>query len=157
MGLIDLRDWSLIPGPLASPPATSLALDSIVEYPPEAVAAAVLAFPGMHLTHPADPTWWDWVARWEQDGRWIDVEFTLFDVEPPAWGGSGLRGQCELADVLALWAAVRGRVPACWMHNTLCEIHSPESFARVVQAEPSDPREAAVASGRIVGSPAPPA
>jgi hypothetical protein len=134
MGLIDLEDWLLIPGPLADPPPSSVAMDDITEYPPEAVADAILAFPGVGLAHPADPTWWDWVARWEHGGRWIEVGFTLFDIDPPAWGGSGLRGQCELADILDLWAFVRGRVPACWMHNTLCEIHSPESFARVVRA-----------------------
>ena len=131
MSMIDLMDWSLIPGPLADPPLSSVALADITLYSPELVADAILAFPSMRLWHPAEPTWWAWTARWELDARWIEVEFTLFDIEPPAWGGSGLSGDCELEDVLGLWAAVRSRAPACWMHNTLCEIHSPESFARV--------------------------
>jgi hypothetical protein len=136
MSLISLTDWSLTPGPLSDPPPSSVALRDIEQYPPEVVAEAILAFDGMRLKRPAEPTWWDWLARWDQGERWIEVGFTLFDIEPPAWGGSGLEGQCELADMLGLLAVVRQRVPACWMHNTLCEIHSPESFARVARAEP---------------------
>lgn len=135
MGLIDLGNWSLIPGPLAEPPESSVDLDDITEYPPDVVAEAILAFPGMRLQHPAEPTWWEWAARWDHNERWISVVgLTLFDIEPPAWGGSGLDGRCELADILGFWATVRSRVPACWMHNSLCEIHSPESFARVAGA-----------------------
>lgn len=135
--MVNLQDWSLSAGPLAHPPASSLVLEDIVLYPPEIVADAILSYPGMRLKHPADPTWWDWVARWDERGRWIEVGFTLFDTDPPAWGGSGLDGCCELTDILELWSTVRNRVPACWMHNTLCEIHTPESFAKVVHAEPS--------------------
>lgn len=135
--MVDLKDWSLSAGPLTNPPASSLVLEDIVLYPPEIVADSILSFPGIRLKHPADPTWWDWVARWDECGRWIEVGFTLFDTDPPAWGGSVLEGCCELTDILELWSTVRSRVPACWMHNTLCEIHTPESFAKVVQAEPT--------------------
>src|SRR5215208_6439805 len=123
MGLIDLSHWSLIPGPLANPPADSLALTDIVEYDPAVVAETILEFPGMRLQHPAEPTWWEWVARWEEGERWVELDLTLFDIEPPAWGGSGLHGHCEVTDILGIWMAVRRRVPACWMHNDNCEIH----------------------------------
>ena len=126
--LIDLGDWSLIPGPLVDPPPSSLTLDDIVEYPPELVAEAILAMPGMRLIQPA-ATWWDWRAAWQQDERSIQVDFTLFDIEPPAWGGSGLAGKCDLDDLRRLWETVRKRAPACWFHNASCEIHSWESFA----------------------------
>ena len=57
--------------------------------------------------------------------------------------GSGwvLEGLCEVEDVLALWSVVRQAVPGAWMHNTLCEIHSPESFATAVNhtSEPPNP------------------
>lgn len=128
MSLLDLQDWSLVPGPHDHAPSSSLNLHEITLYAPELVAEAILALPGMKLAHRADPTWWDSSARWEQDGRWIEVGITLFDTIPPAWGGSGLEGICELADLLDLWAVVRSRVPASWMHNTNCDIHSPESF-----------------------------
>lgn len=133
MGRISLANWALIPGPLSDPPASSVGLDDIEQYRPEVVAEAILAFPGMRLQHPAEPTWWDLLARWDESDRWIEVGFTLFDIEPPAWGGSVLDGRCELADILGFWAMVRGRVPACWMHNTHCEMHTPESFERVAQ------------------------
>jgi hypothetical protein len=128
MSLLDLKDWSLVPGPHVHAPSSSVDLHEVTLYAPELVAEAILAFPGMKLLRRADPTWWEWSARWEQSGRWIEVGITLFDTEPPAWGGSGLAGICELADVLDLWMAVRSRAPASWMHNTNCEIHSPESF-----------------------------
>src|SRR5947209_11265269 len=117
MALINLKDWSLVPGPLADPPPSSVHLQDIAAYPPRLVAEAFLAFPGMRVRHPAEPTWWNWIARWEQCERWIEVGFTLFEVEPPAWGGSDLRGHCTVSDILGLWRAVRSRVPACWMHN----------------------------------------
>lgn len=136
MRLIHLNDWDLSPGPLTNPPKYSFDLNHSVDYPPEVVADATLNFPGMRLVHEAEPTWWEWVARWERDQRWIEVGFSLSEPpEPdePCWQGSGLRGACELPDILGLWFTIRSTVPACWMHNSNCEIHSPESFAELME------------------------
>lgn len=143
MNLISLSDWSLIPGPISDPPLSSVALNESEEYLPEVVAEAILDVPGMRLKHPPEPTWWEWLARWDEGHRWIEVGFTLYEIEPPAWAGSSLDGSCELADFLGFWTEVRRRVPACWMHNSACEIHSPESFAQLVRAEwsPASDRE----------------
>ena len=92
MALINLKDWSLVPGPLADPPPSSVHLQDIAAYPPRLVAEAFLAFPGMRVRHPAEPTWWNWIARWEQCERWIEVGFTLFEVE--------CLGACDRAPVV---------------------------------------------------------
>jgi len=132
MTSVSLQSWSLIPGPASDPPASSLDLGDVIHYPPETVARTLLAFPGMRLVHLPEPTWWDWGARWEEGSRWIEVTLTLFESEPPSWGGSDLRGECDLQDILRLWAHLRTSVPSSWMHNADCEIHTPESFGRAV-------------------------
>jgi hypothetical protein len=133
MTLITLKNWSLIPGPLANPPKSSSALDDIVLYPPHVVANALIAVPGMRVKHAAEPSWGDLVLRWSEGDRWIEIGFTAFDGDPPAWGGSGLNGECDLADILEVWEAIRSMIPACWMHDMNCDIHSPESFANAVR------------------------
>lgn len=136
MRMIQLIGWDLTPGPLKDPPPSSVSLQHMEDYPPEIVADAILNFPGIRLLHPAEPSWWEWVARWERESRWIEVGFTLFETDPPYWGGSGLRGRCELPDILGLWFTIRNTVPGCWMHNIDCEIHSPESFAKLMENSP---------------------
>ena len=134
MTSVNLQSWSLIPGPASNPPASSLALDDVIHHSPQTVADAILAFPGMVLVHSPDSTWWEWAARWEDGTRWIEVTMTLFDSDPPAWGGSDSRGECDLQDILHLWGHLTSAVPSCWMHNADCDIHTPESFARLICA-----------------------
>jgi hypothetical protein len=132
MPQIRLNGWSLIPGPLLNPPQSSVALDEIVEYSPEAVASTFLSYPGTRLVHAAQPTWWDWKARWESGVSHWEFGMSLFETEPPSWGGSLVMGDCELEEFLQFCRHVRGPLPAVWLHNSACEIHSPESFARQV-------------------------
>lgn len=131
--MINLKNWSLIPGPLNDPPKSSLALDDIVHYPPHEVADALISFPGARIKHTPEPSWWDLVVRWSEGDRWIEIGFTVFAGDPPSWGGSGLEGECDLPDILHIWSAIRKSIPACWMHDMNCDIHSPESFANAVR------------------------
>ena len=77
--------WAFIPGPREqSEPTNSQDVQEIVELPAEEIAASFLAFPGLHLTHPAQPDWWSWQARWESAGDYIAISFTLFEhLDPP--------------------------------------------------------------------------
>src|SRR5437879_3306053 len=109
--MINLGDWSFIPGPLENPPGSSLDARDLVEYPPEVVAEAILAFPNMRVEQSADGNWWQWLATWSLGERRIDVGMTLFETEPVSWGGSPLQGDCEVADILGLWEVVRRRCP----------------------------------------------
>ena len=52
------HDWAFIPGPRAipDPPASSVALQDVATYPPEAIAQAFLAHPGFSRVYDADPS-----------------------------------------------------------------------------------------------------
>jgi hypothetical protein len=132
MTQIDLSSWSLVPGPEFDPPPDSLGQYEVAQYSPDDIAAAILLITGFGLQHPAEPTWWEWKARWDYSKRWIEVGMTLFDVEPLAWGGSPLSGKCMLSDIMRLWLTLRTQFPAVWMHNAQCEFHTPESFPEAV-------------------------
>jgi hypothetical protein len=135
MARIELGDWSLIPGPLENPPPSSVSLDDFAEYPPQVVAETFIAFPGMRLVHDAEPTWWDWKARWQSGDSFFEIDMSLYETEPLSWGGSLVVGHCELDEFLKFRHHVREYLPAVWLHNSACEIHSPESFAVKILAE----------------------
>ncbi len=128
------NESAFIPGPseILDAPASSLDLQEIASYPPEAIAQAFLAYPGFSLMQDADPPWWQWRAGWERGQRFLLVDMTLFETDPIAWGGSHVFGYCELDDLLSLWRALRERFPAVWRHNSDCEIHTPDSFLRLM-------------------------
>lgn len=128
--LHDFVGWSFIPGPLKNPPPDSQSLYDIVEYPPAVVADTFLSVPGMTFLQGADPSWWEWKARWETADRFIELDMSLFESEPPAWGGSAIASRCTADDLLSLWRAMRARCPAVWLHNSACEIVTPEEFSR---------------------------
>ena len=100
------------------------------------VAEAVLSFPGMRVQESDDHDWWRWRAAWRVGDRTIGVGMTLFETDPVAWGGSPLQGVCEVSDIVGLWETIRGHCPGIWMHNSNCEIHTPESFRRLFPAQP---------------------
>lgn len=131
-----LDDWAFIPGPAADPPQSSLHLYDLTDYPPEVVAEAVLSFPNMLLQNPANGDWWQWEAKWRQDNRYIRVGMSLFETIPVSWGGSPLHGYCEMSDIITLWEMIRVGCPGIWMHNSNCEIHTPESFIRLFLSGP---------------------
>jgi hypothetical protein len=126
--------WAFIPGPSAihDPPESSVDLQEVATYPPDTVAEAFLGFPGFRLLHDADPSWRQWRAGWERGRSFLVVEMTLFETTPIAWGGSGVSGYCALEELLALWQALREQFSAMWLHNSQCEIHTPESFMRLM-------------------------
>ena len=122
-------DLSIVPGPQALvEPAVSFDTHEVVEYAPELVAQAVLSIPNARLLSTSDATWWDWKARCDTPDGWIEIDMTLFDVEPPSWGGSGLTVECGPASLLDFWCRLRVTCPAAWLHDADCNLYSPESF-----------------------------
>ena len=136
--MIQLPDnyWAFVPGPLAihDPPESSVDLQEVAMYPPDTVAQAFLGYPGFSLLHDADPSWWQWRAGWERGRSFLVVKMTLFETDPIAWGGSGVSGYCELDELLALWRTLSSQFPAMWLHNGDCEIHTPDSFLRLMNS-----------------------
>src|SRR5579871_3570899 len=91
----NLKGWALIPGPvIMNDPRSSVDLDNLVMYPPATVATSILAYPGTMLSLPAEPSWWEWRARWQNHERYIEIDMTLFEDEQQSWGGSELTAEC---------------------------------------------------------------
>ena len=129
---MDLNGWSFVPGPLSDPPRSSLDQYEMIEHPPETIADTILAYPGMRLVHPATPSWWEWKASWEDGNRRIDLNLTLFEIEPPAWGGSQLTVFCGGREILDLWMYLRASHPAIWLHGPDCSIYTPDAFLELI-------------------------
>jgi len=120
--------WSLIPGPdKVEDHLSSIGLGEIAEYDPHGIAIAFLAIPGMKLIHEANPSWYEWSAWWEQTNRWIGVGMSVFDVTG-FWGGSELKTDCYISDVVALWLRVQEAYPAVWLHSPECRIYAANAF-----------------------------
>src|SRR5262245_58840714 len=128
-------DWAFIPGPreILDPPASSVALQDVAMYQPDAIARAFLSYPGFSLVHDAAPSWWQWQAGWERSQGFLIVVLTLFESDPVAWCGSHVSGCCELDDLLSLWNTLRVQFLAVWMHDSACEIHTPDSLMLLVR------------------------
>ena len=130
-----LDQWSIVPGPRRiRPPFDSTHLDEIEEYSPQLVADATLALPGARLIQPAHPDWCSWLARCSTDDGYIDLRMTLFDTDPIRWGGFRLAGRASPESLLELYTHLHLALPAAWLHNTDCELHTAESFGAKVRA-----------------------
>jgi len=128
----DKAGWALIPGPLdTSEPMNSCDLREQVEYAPEEIAKALLIYPGMRLLNDADPTWWDWKARWEGDTGFIGVNVTLMGWNDKLWGGSELSVDCSPKELITLWKHLSSAHPGIWLHDPDCEMHTEESFLKI--------------------------
>ena len=103
---------------------SSVNLRSIVELSADTVADSFLSFPGMRLTHPAEPDWWAWRARWESASDFIALGFTLFDHRADIWGGSEFAADCPSAAVLLLLHHMHQRHGGIWLHAPDCGMHA---------------------------------
>lgn len=121
---VELDDWSLIPGPEKNPPPSSVAIEETVEISPDRFAATVLSFPGFEQVAEPDPDWWAWKASRHD----MTIEMTLFETEPVTWGGSFLKGTCQLNKFLEFWDHLRTLSPGIWLHNSACEVLTPDMF-----------------------------
>jgi hypothetical protein len=123
------RQWSLIPGPVKlTQPMRSDDLQEFESIPVIAVAESLLSFPSMRLLSPAQPTWWQWQARWESGSDFIDVAMTLFEEPVLTWGGSPLYADCAAESIEALWSHMQSRYRGVWLHDENCVIHTRNSF-----------------------------
>lgn len=122
-------EFALIPGPKSfGEPLHSTEVQDIEEYSPQEIAEAILGIENTHVVSSPEPSWWQWQARWEVEDRFISLDMTLFETEPPLWGGSGIVARCKFSEMLGLWQTIRGTHPAVWLHDSECRIWTPESF-----------------------------
>jgi hypothetical protein len=121
--------WTFIPGPETfREPLYSTSISEIAEYSPDSIASAILSFPDTSLIRRAEPSWWEWRARWQKEARFIEIGFSLFETEPAFWGGSELKADCLVSDLLALWLTIRSSHPAVWLHSPDGRVYTPDSF-----------------------------
>lgn len=122
--------WQLTPGPyVMDQPGSSITLQEIAEYPPDRIAERILSFPGVMLLRDANPNWYSWRARWSSHAASIEIDMTIFDIEPIAWGGSWLSGDCSPQDLLNLWLHLRAEFCGVWLHDIRdCGVETPDSF-----------------------------
>jgi len=124
--------WGLVPGPVdfVEPFDSTEMHDPIAEYEMGSVAEVALSLPGVELTHAATPSWWDWRAHWMgEGGSYITLEMTLFDVDPPCFGGFGVDADCTPSELLDLWLALKREFPQLWLHSPECRLYKPGSFS----------------------------
>lgn len=123
-------DWALVPGPAEVPDI----LDSqdqydIALYAPGEIAERILSVDGTRLLD-AGTDWWGWRASYETDSEIFELTMTLFEIEPIAWGGSGIVGCSDPAALLWFWEQLRKTHPRIWLHNAECAIFNPNAFQR---------------------------
>jgi hypothetical protein len=94
---LDLTETCFSVGPREPrEPAFSFDTISIDLYTPEFVAEASLSVPGTRLLHLADPSWSDWLARWEEGDRYINLNINAVEVDPEGSGGIPLAWESSL-------------------------------------------------------------
>lgn len=142
MRLIELSEVCFCYGPIDLPqPFSSVELNKTECYTPDQIAEAILAVDGVVLLHAAEPSWDDWLARWEADGRWIEIRIRAFEpdgvigvVTQLEWTDSELKMSCTLDDFLKFWRAIQRKCPAFWLHDTLTDMWTPDSFENEAHA-----------------------
>jgi hypothetical protein len=124
-------NWAFVPGPLDdSAPMSSLDLKQQVQYTPQEIATAILAYPGMKLVNGNHPRWWDWKARWSDEEDFVELNVTLMGWSDELWGGSEINANCSLESLVAIWKHLKAEHPGIWLHDPDCRMHTEASFLR---------------------------
>ncbi len=110
-------------------PTNSQFGDEISQHLAKSIAVSILAFPGTELAHPADPSWYQWQARWHESNRFIGLDISLFDDEEN-WGGSGIEADCLAGDIVEFWSFLQARHGGVWLHAPDCKMHTQQSFLK---------------------------
>ena len=130
-----IEDWSIVPGPRRiRPPFDSTDLRDIVDIAPQEAAAAALSLRNVTLERSGEPDWWNWCSFWKSSESRITIRMTLFETEPPKWGGFSLTGYGTPGAILRLYRDLHELLPTAWLHNASCELHTAESFVSGYEA-----------------------
>ena len=125
-------EWAIVPGPAVLPEPifpSDARCGQIVEYSPEQVADAFAGIAAVTVEPCPDSDWWSWQATYRGTRDLIELEMTLYDTEPPLWGGTVLSGGTDACDLLALWRKVLRRLPSTYLHSTEARLYSVAAFS----------------------------
>ncbi len=113
----------LIPGPLRLEEGfTSQELFEITHHSAREVVRVFSSLSGVSIIHRGglsdDISYFNWVWRWQQQNRHLDIGMTLLNwLETPIWGGSPLKGRCLFEDLQNLWQECHQIFPGTWLHD----------------------------------------
>jgi hypothetical protein len=128
------QGWGLVPGPLdfAEPCYSTDLHDPVAQYDIRVAAQTTMRVPGVELTHPAEPSWQQWSARWTtgDGGSHISLAMILLETDPPSFRGFKLDGTCAAEDLIRLWLALRRDLPSLCLQSPDCRLYKPSSFMR---------------------------
>src|SRR3954452_21176089 len=125
----DATGWMFAAGPadMVRPTQTTDCFD-VVEHRLVDVADALLSFPGVRLTHAAEPSWAGWQADWRDSDPRLALGMIPFYAD--VWVNTTLSGRCTVGQLLAMWAHLLSRQRGIWLfHARVSEVlDTPASF-----------------------------
>ncbi len=124
-------EWSLVPGPKVLPkptfPSDRVDQDPL-EYGPNQIAQLLASLPGISAPPGTHKDWWHWKATYENHEDIFEINMTLFETEPPLWGGSELVGISYPSTAKSLLELVSGKLPGIYLHSSEALIYTLEGF-----------------------------
>lgn len=68
---------------------------------------------------------------WNNGNRWIKMAFTTIDgAIDSCWGGSPIRTNCYISDIVKLWKHIKQAFPSSWIHDEECNLFSMKAFIK---------------------------
>ncbi len=128
-------EWSIVPGPKMLPAAvfpSDQVRREVAKYAPAQVAHVLAGLSGMVLETDGDGDWWSWRARYEGQRDLFEVNMTLYETDPPLWGGSELVGIIDAQEALDFWKKVAGQLPGTYLHGSDAQLYSMDGFRRLL-------------------------
>ncbi|MEM7243890.1 MAG: hypothetical protein AAF533_01025 [Acidobacteriota bacterium] len=123
-------DWSIVPGPEVLPAPCSPSdrvVETIAEHSPEHVAQTLLSLPGVGLVQDSGD-WWEWRARHRGRHDVFEITMTLFETQPPLWGGCELVGRPSASGLAAFAEQVAAVLPGTYLHGSDARLYTLDGF-----------------------------
>jgi len=124
-------EWSIVPGPRMLPRVvfpSDQVHGEVAAYPPDRVARVFAGLSGLSVENDGDSDWWAWRATYEGERDQFKVNMTLYETEPPLWGGSELAGATDAREALEFWKKVAARLPGTYLHGDGARLYSMDGF-----------------------------
>jgi len=124
-------EWSIVPGPRTLPAAvfpSDQVQGEVVAYPPDQVARVLAGLSGLSVENDGEGDWWAWRATYEGQQDLFEVNMTLYETEPPFWGGSELGGITDAREALDFWKKVAAQLPGTYLHGSDARLYSMNGF-----------------------------
>ena len=86
------------------------------------------SLPGLTVDSSGDGDWWEWKATYESDDELFELNMTLFDTEPPLWGGCELLGVTDAKEAQGFWLRILAFLPGTYLHSSEAMLYSVEGF-----------------------------